>query len=172
VEDPDFDKLKEKAKEFWLRALITTAYTFGFRKSELVNLRAGQVNLIDRTIKLNPGETKNDEARTVVMTSDVLALVTICVQGKSASDFVFSRRDGEGIGDFRKLWAGLCKQAGLGGLLFHDLRRSAVRNMVRRGIPETVAMRISGHKTRSVFDRYNVTSEKHLADAALKIEQG
>jgi integrase len=72
----------------------------------------------------------------------------------------------------RKRWERLTALAELSGLLFHDLRRSAVRNMVRRGVPETVAMKISGHKTRAVFDRYNVTREAVLADAARKIEAG
>jgi hypothetical protein len=76
---------------------------------------------------------------------------------------VFHRK-GEAIKSFRKSWAAACEAAGYPGRLLHDLRRSAVRNLVRAGVPDMVAMKITGHKTRSVFDRYDITSGVDVRD--------
>lgn len=172
VTDTQYDKLAAAcAKQgLWLRAMFEVGYNFGWRVSELLNLRVRQVDLAAKTIRLETGETKNDEARTVSMTPLVYGLVQQCVTGKQPNDCVFTRgAHNKPIRDFRGTWEKVCEEAGVTALLFHDLRRTAVRNMVRNGIPERVAMTISGHKTRSVFDRYNIVSESDLRDAAAKL---
>jgi integrase len=84
--------------------------------------------------------------------------------------FVFCRRRGQAIRTFWKRWRTACKGAGCPGRIPHDFRRTAVRNLNRAGVTETVAMKITGHKTRSVFDRYDITSEEDLAEASRKLQ--
>lgn len=84
---------------------------------------------------------------------------------------VFFRQGGVPIRDLRGVWRGATKRAGLEGLLFHDLRRSAVRNMLRAGLPRYVAKQISGHKTDSVFERYAIVDERDFKEAGQKLER-
>jgi integrase len=76
---------------------------------------------------------------------------------------------GQPIKAFDKAWANALKAAGLPReRLFHDLRRSAVRNLIRAGVDPTVAMKVSGHKTAKMLDRYNITATDEVAGALLK----
>jgi integrase len=76
-------------------------------------------------------------------------------------EFVF-HRDGDRISEFRKSWKTACRKAGCGNMIFHDLRRSAVRDLVRAGVPQSVAMSISGHSTVAVFQRYDIVASADM----------
>jgi len=177
VEDEQFALLRDAA-EPWLRSILVVAYDFGFRMGELLGLRVRQISLKHRTIELSGASTKNKEPRRVKMTDDVHAVVKECIAGKRPDDLVFTRGQ-DPIKDFRGAWWALCEQTGLGkfvgkkwtGLLFHDLRRSAVRNFVHAGVSEKTVMKISGHKSRSVFDRYNIVSDRDIEEAAVKLQK-
>jgi integrase len=156
----------------WLRAMFEVGYTYGWRHEELLDLRARQVNLSTGTIRLEPGTTKNSEGREVSMTMPVKALLSQCVNGKASDEFVFTREDGKPVRDFRGAWTNACTAAKVPGLLFHDLRRTAARNLRRAGIAEGVIMKIGDWKTRSVFERYAIVSQSDIRDAMTKLEAG
>jgi integrase len=170
LEDSEYRKLVTASPELWFRALVELGRTYGWRVSELLGLRVKQVDLLVRTIRLEPGTTKNRDGREVSMTTAVFELLKQCLHNKAAESYVFTRSNGKPIRDFRGTWASACEAAGVPGLLFHDLRRTAARNLRRAGIAEGVIMRIGGWRTRSVFERYAIVSQQDIADAMRKLE--
>ncbi len=168
LEYADFQKVRQELPEH-VRPVATMGYYTGMREGEILGLRWSNVSLLDAEIRLDPGATKNDEPRTVPLFGELFEMLKIEREKNRGAEFVFAH-DGRRIRTFWKAWKSACKRAGLEGLLFHDLRRTGVRNLVRAGVPERVAMTISGHKTRAVFDRYNIVSGRDLKDAAKKLE--
>ncbi len=175
----DFVRIRAELPEH-LRPVVTFAYFTGCRKGEILSLRWNQVDLKACVVRLEPGETKNKEARTIPLIAEMPEMLALLSERQdqfgSACPFVFSRF-GKRIRNFYRAWleaskrAGLIDENGKAKRLFHDLRRTGVRNLIRAGVPERVAMMISGHKTRSVLDRYNVVDERDLLLAGQRLEQ-
>jgi integrase len=173
LKDDQYLRLCEETAKvgLWLRAMFEVAVTYAWRRGEVTqHLRVRQIDLAKGTIDLEPGDTKNDDARVVRMTKQVHTLLTAVIEGKHPDDLVFTRPGGGPVGDFRKTWMSCCKAAGVEGILFHDLRRTGARNMRRLGIAEGTIMKVGGWKTRSVFDRYNIVDQSDLADAARRMD--
>ena len=97
---------------------------------------------------------------------DIGKALALCAKGKAPDAYLFTWGNGDRILDFRAAWKKACDAAGVPDLLFHDLRRSSVRRMLRRGVPVPTAMQVSGHLTRQIFDQYDVTGENDLKQAA------
>jgi integrase len=164
-----FIALRDNLPEY-LRDPVSFLYLSGWRLGEMKALEWRDVDLVGKVVHLRPEVSKNKDGRVLPLAGDLFEIIERA-QAKRRLDCpsVF-HRNGEPIGDFRKAWSNACKAAGLSPVLVHDLRRTAVRNMVRAGIPDRIAMTMSGHKTRSIFDRYNIVSEADLEQAAQRLQ--
>ena len=184
-ERSDFEAVRRRLRPD-LQCAVTIAHSYGWRmQSEVLTLTLSQVDLGVGTLRINPGGSKTGEGRIVYLSSEVKRMLeeqiervrTLSRTLGRVIPYLFphlskGRLQGERIQDFRKSWTSACKAAGLSGMLRHDLRRTAARNLIRSGVPEVVNMRITGHRTRAVFDRYNIVSPADLQDAARKMADG
>ena len=174
IEDEEFRALRGVLPEH-LKIAITIGYYTGMRSGEILGLQWRQVDFKQNTLRLDPGTTKNKEGRVAPMISemrDVLERWWMESMTKYPDcPWVIHRNSERITRHFGKAWKTACKKVGLEGLLFHDLRRSAIRNLIRAGVPQSIAMAISGHKTDSVFRRYDIVSELDIAEAGNKLSQ-
>ena len=170
----------------YLKDPVAFLYFSGWRVSEMRGLEWRDVDLAGRVVRLRPELSKNKDGRVLPLSGDLLDLIERAATARRLDCMHVFHVDGKPIRDFRESWRCACIATGLGaivpvetptgvkpryrGLIPHDFRRSAVRNMVRAGIPERVCMALSGHKTRAIFDRYNIVSEADLTAAADKLQ--
>lgn len=157
---------------------VEAAYITGWRRGELRNLRWSQVDWESGAIRLERGTTKSGEPRSFPFIAHPRLAELLREQRGATSalereldcvcPWVFHRK-GHQITWHYQAWHTACEKAGIPGRLLHDLRRSAVRNLVRAGASEQVAMSITGHKTRSVFDRYHIVSSSDQIEAVKKL---
>ena len=164
-----FIALRDNLPEY-LRDPISFLYLSGWRLGEMKALEWRDVDLTGRVVRLRPEISKNRDGRVLPLSGELLQIIERAHNRRRLDCLNVFHRSGEPLGDFRKAWSKACDSAGVGPLLVHDLRRTAVRNMVRAGIPDRVAMTLSGHKTRSIFDRYNIVSEADLEQAAQRLQ--
>lgn len=166
IENDDYIRLL-KALPPHLHLPLSLGFNVGMRKGEILSLEKSQVDLATMSIRLTPAQCKNKTGRTVPLLGDLQERVLAALADGNG---FLCNHNGKRLIDFRRSWLMATQEVGLKGLLFHDLRRSAVRNMVRADIPEIIAMSITGHKTRSIFDRYDIVSGKDLEDAKRKMD--
>ena len=162
-------------------------YFTGWRKSEISSLSWSELSIETRQLRLRGQFTKNGEPRMIPLMGELWEIIerrwkARRYEGENGetilSPLVFFRQKGRGVPnegapvtEFRKTWKAACDAAGKPEALFHDFRRTAVRNMMRAGVDRRVAMLISGHKTESIFERYNITDERDLEDAVRKTQE-
>jgi integrase len=151
----------------YLQDLARFAYRSGWRRGDVTSLTWEQVDIAEKVVMVE--HTKEDRPRVLALEGELWAIIERRLAEKDGP-YIFHRY-GQRIQTFRKAWATACAAAGMSGRRFHDFRRSTVRNLTRAGVPDKIAMDMTGHKTRSIFDRYNITSTSDLREAARKMEQ-
>jgi integrase len=162
-----------------LADFVTFLYLTGWRwRSEARRLRWTDVSFAACEVRLDPGTTKTGEGRVFPFTAELRALLqrrqTVTRKREQALSRpvpqVFTRPNGTPLGTFNKSWATACRVAGVPGRVLHDFRRTAVRNLIRAGVPERVAMQLVGWKSRQMLDRYHIVNTADLIAAARRLD--
>ena len=183
-EPEQFQRIREQLPSH-MQGITGFACITGWRTpSEILPLEWGQIDMQAGEVRLDPGATKNDEGRVFPFTTELRKLLEAQQQiakelqaNGITTRFVFCHVLGKKAGErislsaYAHRWWKARVAAGCPSRIPHDFRRTAVRNLVRAGVPERVAMLLTGHKTRAVFERYNIVSSGDLREAARRLDQ-
>jgi len=154
-----------------LKDICAWLYATGQRKGEASSLTWA---MLDGDILHIPGSiTKNGKDRVLPLIGELVELIERRKAARYVNgalcEFIF-HRGGHPVQECRKSWATATRKAGCPGLLLHDLRRSACRNLRKAGVPEQIAMQVSGHLTPSIFQRYSIVDTTDVAEALRKTQ--
>jgi integrase len=183
LEHASFLSLLSKLPEH-ISPLVEFLYLSGWRKGEAIKLEWRDVDMGGQVVRLRSENSKNKEPRVFPLNGRALSLIQERVKARRLDCPYVFHRNGRRIGEFRKSWQSACVAVGLGhfekkphskkkkyhGTIVHDLRRCAARNLSLAGVPEAIAMRITGHKTQSMYRRYRIVDERDLRDATARLE--
>ena len=163
-EHPEYLAVRAQLPAPW-QDVLDVAYYSGWRKHEILFLTWEEIDAAGGVIRLSPARSKTRVGRILPISPPIAeALARRRARRDPHSPLVF-HRDGIPIRRWRTAWRTACTAAGVPTRFLHDCRRTAARNLIRAGVPERVAMLLTGHKTRAIFDRYHIVNEQELLAA-------
>lgn len=169
-ERADFEAILTHLSDDDVKDFLSWFYGTGMRPGEIRSLTWAAFDKETWAIRLPARSAKTRKGRMLALEGNLRTIIQRRVAARRLDCPLIFHRKGKPVGCFKKRWKAACKAAGLAGYIPYDLRRTAVRNMIRADVDPAVAMRISGHRTRSVFDRYDIIDEDDIRDAVLKTE--
>ena len=163
-EHPEYLAVRAHLPAPW-QDILDLAYYSGWRKQEILGLTWDEIDEAGGVIRLSPARSKTLVGRILPISQPIAeALARRRARRDPDSPLVF-HRDGIPVRRWRTAWRTACQSAGVPTRFLHDCRRTAARNLIRASVPERVAMLLTGHKSRAIFDRYNIIHEQELLDA-------
>jgi integrase len=167
-EHDDYLKVRAQAPASY-QDVLDFAYYSGWRRNEILHLTWDDVDLAGGVIRLSPRRSKTRTGRVLPMSAPLRSVLERRADLRQAGDARVFRRDGVPVRQWRTALRDACRKAGVPHRMLHDCRRTAARNLIRAGVPERIAMLLTGHKTRAVFDRYNIVNEQELLRAGERL---
>lgn len=149
--------------------VLDFAYYSGWRRNEILDLTWDEVDLTGGVIRLPARRTKTKTGRMLPISTPLRQVLDRRQRLRASGDQRVFRRDGVPVRVWRYALRDACRKAKVPHRLLHDCRRTAARNLIRAGVPERIAMLLTGHKTRAVFDRYNIVNEQELLTAGQRL---